>query len=218
MRMKDLIKHIYERFQEVSNKPERITKDPDDLIHLENQRRCMEIETLLASYADSTLEATEENVKPLCDYLVTLWSGIKDTDAILCHHYETRANRYILSIAHELSPIVSIHPYQLLIPTLKIHEKCYDAPLNNAVMSDDNTALISVSECLNTARDKVLDKKFSKLEHTHSIHGAAELSEDEKNRVAGHSEQALRYFKNIVLAKTSRLKKQTITKLSHNQN
>lgn len=205
--LKDIVTEMLGAIRELSNKPRQVIKDENSLLYLESQLTFDELKKLFAKFTKSNHEINAQNVKPFCEFLTNRWERIKNTNAIYSHNYNSNVSIVCLKLAEVLSGITKDPVYKLLMPTLHVSED-FGYELNRYVMSDDNSTMIDVLQCLEKAHIEFEKNKEVKLLHTHPINdGECLLSESEKERLLDYSYKASRYYDDMITKKLSHLEK-----------
>ncbi|MDR3492595.1 MAG: hypothetical protein P4M12_11260 [Gammaproteobacteria bacterium] len=174
-------------------------------IDLERKATIKKIDFLLLKQGDK--EATKENLQPIIDLLSQRWNVVRGTDLAYVYSFRSSITSIYLKIAEILSPILHEHKYKILMPTISTKNEVSFADLNEDdvesiengnkalqlhefILSDDDSTLINVLECLQFAKEDM------QLKHTHILmkNKMKLLSESEKERVINHTLQSQAHY------------------------
>ena len=136
------------------------------------------------------------------DYLAERWKILKGLPEFQYQHNPSGLiNRRCILLADLCESVLNISRFKLLFPEIESIESNITSTsllesglaVTDIVLSDDNKSFIEVSACLTLAENDGVLKHTQLLERG----AACLLSENEANRVVGHSSQARKYYQSI---------------------
>ncbi len=183
--------------------------DYDVLIRLESE---ISIERLLhlfdkfkLDYAQSDEVVSEENMKPLFDFLEERWTNIQKTDAIYPHTPKSSINFICLLLARHLAKVTNRHPYDMLMPSVRFAN--YELKLSEFILRDDGITPLEVVEGFACLEDEKVETKIQEsylLRRDSPIRSSrSKLSLSEVHRILCHSKEAPGYWKAIYATKNT---------------